>query len=378
VKTAFNSRRHHLWIRVGVLLIAVTLVVGMVGCDGDGYTFFCTLTVASTPGGSVTDPGEGTFTYNSSTEVNLTALPDDGYYFVNWTGDVGSVGDVNAAGTTIWMADNYSITANFAFGPPYTAMLAAGAGVPYVIGLRPNGTVCVAGEIMEEEWGVSGWKNITQVAAGDFEAVGLKTDGTVVTAGGAYWQSFVAGWSDITQVAAGYYFALGVKSGGTAVASGPYYPPDVSNWTDIIQVAAGFYDAFGLRSDGSVLTSFGGVDVGNWTDIVQIAACDDWPVGLKSDGTVVATGDWQSYVAGWSNITQIDACGGLIVGLKSDGTVVAVGSNSWGQCNVSSWTDIVQVAAGGSSTFGLKSDGTVVAVGLAKNYLWPLDRWLLR
>ena len=72
------------------------------------------LTVARTTGGSVTQPGVGTFTYNSGTVVHLLAVADEGYHFVNWTGDVGTVADVNAADTTITINADYSITANFA------------------------------------------------------------------------------------------------------------------------------------------------------------------------------------------------------------------------------------------------------------------------
>jgi len=71
------------------------------------------LTTTSSTGGSVTLPGEGTFTYDSGTVVNLTAAPASGYQFVNWTGDVGTVGDVNAPSTTITMNGSYSIRANF-------------------------------------------------------------------------------------------------------------------------------------------------------------------------------------------------------------------------------------------------------------------------
>jgi hypothetical protein len=71
------------------------------------------LTIASTIGGSVTTPGEGTFTYDEGTVVNLTAEDEEGYQFVNWTGDVGTIADVNNATTTITMSGNYSITANF-------------------------------------------------------------------------------------------------------------------------------------------------------------------------------------------------------------------------------------------------------------------------
>ena len=72
------------------------------------------LTISSTSGGSVTTPGEGTFTYNASEVVPLVATADSGYHFVNWTGDVGTIGNVNSATTHITMNGNYSIVANFA------------------------------------------------------------------------------------------------------------------------------------------------------------------------------------------------------------------------------------------------------------------------
>jgi hypothetical protein len=71
------------------------------------------LTVSSTAGGNVTTPGEGTFTYDEGTVVNLTATPASGYRFVNWTGDVVNIANVKAAKTTITMNDNYLIKANF-------------------------------------------------------------------------------------------------------------------------------------------------------------------------------------------------------------------------------------------------------------------------
>ena len=78
------------------------------------------LTVNTTPGGTVTDPGVGTFPYDTGTVVDLVAEPDQCASFVNWTGEVGMVDDINAATTTITMNDDYTITANFA--PPEALM----------------------------------------------------------------------------------------------------------------------------------------------------------------------------------------------------------------------------------------------------------------
>jgi len=71
------------------------------------------LTADSTDGGQVTSPGEDTFPYDCGTEVDLVAAAEGGYYFVNWSGDVDTIDNINAPTTTITMKGDYSVTANF-------------------------------------------------------------------------------------------------------------------------------------------------------------------------------------------------------------------------------------------------------------------------
>lgn len=73
----------------------------------------CELNISSTAGGAVTTPGEGAFAYDFLTVVDLVATPDAGYRFVEWTGDVDTIADVEGGTTTIAMEGNYEITANF-------------------------------------------------------------------------------------------------------------------------------------------------------------------------------------------------------------------------------------------------------------------------
>ena len=72
-----------------------------------------TLYVGTTEGGEVVDPGEGEFTYDEGTEVDLEAVADQDYLFVEWTGDTGTIEDPTANDTTITMEGDHSITANF-------------------------------------------------------------------------------------------------------------------------------------------------------------------------------------------------------------------------------------------------------------------------
>ena len=78
------------------------------------YETLYTLTISSRGAGSVTDPGEGRFTYPAGTVVDLLASPDPGdAYFIKWTGDVSTIADITASSTSITMNDNYSIRASF-------------------------------------------------------------------------------------------------------------------------------------------------------------------------------------------------------------------------------------------------------------------------
>ena len=98
--------------RAASFLIMVALIAGMVGCEPTPTPQY-DLTITSTAGGEVTIPGEGTFAYEEGTVVNLTAEAEEGYQFVNWTGDVGTIANVNDATSIINMNGDYSITASF-------------------------------------------------------------------------------------------------------------------------------------------------------------------------------------------------------------------------------------------------------------------------
>jgi peptide/nickel transport system substrate-binding protein len=97
------------------LAVVLALSIGVVGCGGGGVPEVTeySLTISSTEGGSVTTPGEGTFPYDEGEVVELVAEVDEGYQFVGWTGDVGTIADASAATTTLTMSGDYSITASF-------------------------------------------------------------------------------------------------------------------------------------------------------------------------------------------------------------------------------------------------------------------------
>ncbi len=123
MKTILSSWRPHNMKRLGIFLITVALITGMgaeplsCGC-GSSTPVQYDLIINSTTGGSVTEPGEGIFVCSNSTVVDLVAVAEEGYYFVNWTGDVDTIANINAPTTNITMNGDYSITANFEQIPP--------------------------------------------------------------------------------------------------------------------------------------------------------------------------------------------------------------------------------------------------------------------
>jgi len=368
------------------------------------------LTVSSTTGGSVSAPGEGDFDYESDTVVELVAVADECYEFVNWTAN--AVADPDSAATTVRVeiGTPMSVTANFQL-ISYDLKIGRTAGGSVALPGEGTfgydcGTVVELVAAPDEGYRFVRWtgdvdtvedvkatatattiqrgQSITArfvaptVATGIWHTLGVRFDGTVVAVG---WnpdgQCGVGDWTDIIQVAGGEHHTAGLKADGTVVSVGgnPDGQRDVGAWRDIVQIDAGRYHTVGLRSDGTVVATgpppgssnyYGQCDVGDWTDIVQAAAGFYHTIGLRSDGTVVAAGfggQGRLEVDGWTGIVQVAGGGHQTVGLKADGTVLAVGRNNYGECNVGGWTDVVQVAAGCQVTVGLRSDGTVVAVG---------------
>jgi hypothetical protein len=379
MKAILSSRKHHCPKRLSICLIMVALIAEMVGCGGGGLVEY-DLTIASTAGGSVTNPGEETFTYDDGTLVNLVAEPEAGYYFANWIGDVDTIANVNAAATTITMNDSYLITANFEAIPAaqYSLTISSTTEGWLLCGnvttpgegtfSYSSGTVVNLVAQAEEVCQFVGWTG----DVGTIADVNAAT--TTITINGDYsiratFRPYVS-----RMLAAGGGHTVGFKSDGTVVAVGDNRNGqcNVGGWTDIIQVGAGCDHTVGLKSDGTVVAvgenTNGPCNVGGWTDITQVAAGGGHTVGLKSDGTVVAVG-WNRYrqcavySRSWTDIIQVAAGYWHTVGIKNDGTMVAVGDNYYRPCDVVGWTDIVHVAAGRRHTVGLRSDGTVVAAG---------------
>ncbi|WP_412966704.1 immunoglobulin-like domain-containing protein [Fredinandcohnia sp. 179-A 10B2 NHS] len=156
-------------------------------------------------------------------------------------------------------------------------------------------------------------------------------------------------------MSAGFSTTLGLKADGTVVTAGytGHLQLEVGHWKDIVAIDGGTTFSVGLQADGSVLVA-GDLEnkeqVESWEDIVAIEARGGSVLGQKADGTVLAVGEFftgnLTEEMGWTDIVSFSAGGSSLVGLKEDGTSVAIGPNAAGEINISPLryylTDIVE------------------------------------
>ncbi len=380
------------------------------------------LNTSSTTGGSAIVPGEGVYPYDCGTVVAIVAEASQCYEFINWSGSISTIADVNDPITNITMNDDYAIAANFA-KIQYALTTSSGEGGAVTKpgeGVYPYECGTLVAIVAEASpcYEFINWSGDTDAIAGvndptttiiindsysiqanfQLKIVDIHiysyTGGSVMVPGeGTY--TYVCGTVvDIeAEAETGYHFDRWFGLGDiqnrnnptTTVTMNGNYSIEANFLEDGTfqpMVAAGDTHTLGLKKNGAVLSTgyndAGQCNVGSWTFIQEVAAGYYHSVGLKADGTVVTVGwnsNGQCNVEGWADIVQIDAGEYHTTGMTSGGTVIAIGSNLRGQCDVISWANIQQIAAGGQNTVGLKADGTVVAVGWNSNGQCNVGTW---
>jgi alpha-tubulin suppressor-like RCC1 family protein len=273
--------------------------------------------------------------------------------------------------------------------PGLTNLVAISAGSGYLLGLKSDGTVAVWGNPLplRPPWPIKstnelvtvtnippGLANVTAIAAGEWHALALKADGTVVAWGDdRYGQTSVpAGLSNVVAIAAGVEHSLALTADGHMVSWGSYF---------------GQAYIVGLGGYWPVTNP-----PASLSNVIAIAAGSEHDLAVKGDGTVVAWGLPGTSVvpAGLSNVIAV-ACGaavpahfgsiGFNLALRTDGSVV-----SWNYTNGVSGlkypplssppvvpnglSNVVAIAA---KSFGmaLKADGSVSTWGLTPSNAPP-------
>ncbi|MGB5925285.1 MAG: GLUG motif-containing protein [Dehalococcoidia bacterium] len=339
---------------LSISVVAVlALSIGLVSCGGQEVPEITeyTLTISSTEGGSVTTPGEGNFTYDEGTDVNLVAKADEGYEFVTWTGDVDDVADTKDATTTITMKNDYAITANFAV--KQYSLIARSTEGGSVTTPGENAYTYEKGEVVnlvavaDESYQFINW-------TGDVSTIAdVNAASTTITMNGGYsiianFAGAIRDWYDLDAIRdnlGGMYILmndLDANTAGYAELASPaadggkgWEPigglPMVAATSGIIDPVPPFTgsldgqgyvasDLFINRPDQDAVGLFGGLDPGGIIQDVSVAhvtATGRWSVGCLV-GTIDCGTVSNSYSHG--SVTGYGDVGGL-VGRNHDGTV---------------------------------------------------------
>ena len=82
----------------------------------------------------------------------------------------------------------------------------------------------------------------------------VRKDGTVLAAPEEL-AGIIGSWTGMRKVVVGDRWVLGVKQDGTVLTAGlaGETPPDLSGWTDIVDIGTGYDYCAGVRADGTVL-----------------------------------------------------------------------------------------------------------------------------
>lgn len=165
----------------------------------------------------------------------------------------------------------------------------------------------------------------TTISAGTGISAAILSNGTVLCSTNSRFlnQSHFSKWSDIDSISVMGSLGIGLRTDGTVVTAGEVsgYVINTENWTDIIKVSAGDLYIAALTNDGQVLTQGhngnGQRDVNGWFDIVDMDTGWRHTVGIDSKGKV--------YIAGFQAESQL-----MEIAQEQD-----------------QWDNVIAVAAGG-------------------------------
>ena len=182
--------------------------------------------------------------------------------------------------------------------------------------------------------------------------------------------------TNVVAVAAGWYQSLALRNDGTVIAWGAI--SSVPNGaTNVVGIAAGVSNNLALKADGTVLcwgdNSWGQTNVPVFqTNVVSIAAGNFHNLALMADSTVVAWGKnangQTSVPTGLTNVIAVSAGAEHSMALKDDGTVVIWGGfnspyNSAKSALPSSAINVAAMSAGSTFNVFLYTPGLIYERG---------------
>jgi plastocyanin len=312
----------------------------------------CSLTTASTAGGSVTTPGQpGPYNYTCGSVVPIVATADACHNFVNWTGNTATITNVNASSTTMIVNGSYSITANFALkqftlttgssaGGDVTTPPVEGAHGPYNCGAVVNIVATATGGYNFVNW------------MGNFPAGAIpdvNNPSTTITMNGNY--SIMAYFALPGET---YTLTTSSTAGGdvtTPGEPGPYGPYNPGQAVTIVATATGCYNFV------------------NWTGDFPAGAIPD----VNNPSTTITMNGNYSIMANFAikqfTLTTGSSAGGDVTtppvegahGPYNCGAVVNIVATATGGYNFVNWTGAIPDVNNPSTTITMNGNYSITA-----------------
>ncbi len=142
-------------------------------------------------------------------------------------------------------------------------------GGEYAAALKEDGSVVLAGNTAKVAQAES-WTDVKDLSALGFTLCALKNNGTADVCGDM--NGDVSGWSDIKYAAAGYCYAVGIKSNGEVISTTELNENIAGVFKNSVRIQCGMGHILALKSDGT-LAAIGQnkndeCSVADWRDIM--------------------------------------------------------------------------------------------------------------
>ncbi|MFC1875285.1 hypothetical protein ACFLY3_03980 [Chloroflexota bacterium] len=342
-----------------------------------------TLSINTSGDGSASGAG----TYTAGDVVNISAEPDYGWGFDNWTGDTSTIANTNDPTTTITMDDNYAITANFEELPTYELTINIdGEGTVIGDGIYPEGYETDIRASPDEGWVFDNWTGNTSTI------VDVNDPTTTITMNSNY--TITANFSEAEM----FTLTIAVNGSGSTIPRAGEHEyqegevvkitatPDEGwqfvNWSGDVADPNSASTSVTIDTNKTVTVNFSQTGVTNYS--LTIAVNGNGSTSPAAGNYIYAEGMVVNITATPDEGWQFDGWTGDVADPNSSGTTVTMDSDKTVTANFSEkptveYTLTMAMSGSGAITPAVGTytytEGTVVNINAIPASGWQFDNW---